>query len=73
MKKLGRNIRAVREMRNLTQEALAQAIGYSQRHVSRIEKGEMPLKEECIQRIATALEVSPQKLIDLDFDSFLKK
>ena len=58
-------------MRNLTQEALAYC--YSQRHVSRIEKGEMPLKEECIQRIATALKVSPQKLIDLDFDSFLKK
>lgn len=73
MKKLGKNIRIVREMRDLTQEALAEAIGYSQRHVSRIEKGEIPLREECIQSIATALEISPQKLIDLDYDSFLKK
>jgi transcriptional regulator with XRE-family HTH domain len=72
MKKLGRNIRIVREMRNLTQEALASAIGYSQKHVSRIEKGQIQLDDECIERISKALKVSLQKLIHLDCKSFLK-
>ena len=71
MKKLGKNIRIVREIRNLTQEALGKSVGYSQRHVSRIEKGEVPLKEECIESIATALNISTQKLIDFNSDSFL--
>ncbi|MDA7794483.1 helix-turn-helix domain-containing protein [Flavobacteriales bacterium] len=73
MKKLGENIRVVREMRNLTQKALASAIGYSQKHVSRIEKGEVQLGDECIKRISKALKVSPQKLIHLDYNSFLKE
>ncbi len=73
MKKLARNIRIIREMRNLTQGALGRAIGYSQKHISRIEKGEIPLKEDCIKCIAKALKVSPKKLIDLDLKSFLEE
>ncbi|MBL6872673.1 MAG: helix-turn-helix transcriptional regulator [Flavobacteriales bacterium] len=72
MKKLVRNIRIIREIRNLRQGGLGRAIGYSQKHISRIEKGEVQLGDECIKRIAETLNVSPQKLIDLDLKSFLK-
>jgi transcriptional regulator with XRE-family HTH domain len=73
MKKLGRNIRTLREMRNLTQEGLAKAIGFSQKHISRVEKGQVQLGDECILRISKALKVSPEKLIHLDIKSFLDK
>ena len=73
MEKLGRNIRLVREIKGLTQEGLGRATGYSQKHISRIEKGQIQLSEESIERISKALKVSPQKLIHLDYDSFLKE
>jgi transcriptional regulator with XRE-family HTH domain len=73
MKKLARNIRIIREIRNLTKGALGRTIGYSQKHISRIEKGEIPLEADCIKRIAKALKVSLKKLIDLDLKSFLEE
>ena len=73
MKKLGRNIRIIREIRNLTQESLAQAIGYSQKHISRTERGQIQLNKACIERIAEALDVSPQKLKDFDYKSLLEE
>jgi len=72
MKKLGRNIRIVREIKGLTQEGLADLTGFSQRHISRLENGQTPIKEKCLNRIAKALDTPSDKIKNLDISSFLK-
>ncbi len=58
-KHIGRNISRIRELREMKQEALAQAIGVSQQTISTIENSES-VDEERLQEIAKALGVSAE-------------
>lgn len=71
MSDIATNIRLIREIRKLTQEGLADLTGYSQKHISRLENGETPIKEECLNRIAKALHISVEKIVNLDVSSML--
>lgn len=60
---LGRNLRRMREQRNLTQEE----VGYRSRvhptEVSRIEAGKRDPRVSTMERLAAALEVPPGELL----------
>lgn len=59
------NIKAVREARNLTQEALAQKLGTSKAQVNRLEKSVRKLTVEWLLRICGALDASADEIVDL--------
>jgi transcriptional regulator with XRE-family HTH domain len=60
-KHIGRNISRIRELRNMKQEALAQALGVSQQTVSNIENSE-EVEEKTLAKVADALGVSAEAL-----------
>lgn len=65
---IGPNIRSIRELRGMTQKALAQAIGINGEEsgsamISRIESGVHSPTLSTLERIAEALEVSPTWLL----------
>lgn len=57
------NIRKLRDERNVTLDALADASGLSTAYLSRLEKGERNLSVKNINLIAAGLKVSPRDLI----------
>jgi transcriptional regulator with XRE-family HTH domain len=60
---VGRNIRAARQARNLTVEALARACALTKGQMSKIETGSASAPLSTIDRIARALEVDPALLL----------
>lgn len=54
---LGKRIRQLRRKRGYTQEALADMIGSSQGHLGKVERGEVQIGSELLQKIADALVV----------------
>ena len=69
IKKLfGKNLKALREEKKLTQEKFAEKIDISSRALSAIECGKNFVTAETIAKICTALEVSPKQLFDFDFN-----
>jgi transcriptional regulator with XRE-family HTH domain len=60
-KHIGRNISRIRELRNMKQEALADALGVSQQTVSNLENGET-LDEGKLLEVAKALGVSAEAI-----------
>ena len=58
-KHIGRNISRIRELRQMKQEALAQAMGVSQQTVSNLENSET-IDDEKLSEVAKALGVSPE-------------
>jgi transcriptional regulator with XRE-family HTH domain len=60
-KHIGRNISRIRELRNMKQEALAQALGVSQQTVSNIENSE-EVEEKTLVKVADALGVSAEAI-----------
>ena len=62
---LGRKIRHMRELLNLTQEDVAEKLGVSQQTVSNIESNET-VEHDQLEKMARALGVSAQAIKDLD-------
>lgn len=60
-KHIGRNISRIRELKDMKQEALAQALGMSQQAVSVIENSETVDEQKLIE-VAKALEVSVEAI-----------
>ncbi|MBS7256285.1 helix-turn-helix domain-containing protein [Flavobacterium branchiicola] len=58
---IGRNISRIRELRDMKQEALAQAIGTTQQSISIIE-GSESVDDEKLSRIAEALGISAEAI-----------
>ncbi len=56
-------IKEVRKQRGLTQETLAELVGISHSHLSRMERGGRGTSLEMLARIASALSVSPNDLL----------
>lgn len=69
-KHIGRNISRIREMREMKQEALAQAIGVSQQTISNIENSDT-IEEDKLQQIAKALGVNPEAIKNFSEDAVI--
>lgn len=63
---VGDNIRKLRELRNFTQDYLAERTGVARETIGKIEKGESGVKLETVFKIAKVLEISITQLIDFD-------
>ena len=62
-REIGNKIQEVRNQKRLTQEQLAEMVGTSQKHISRIEVGYHNVKLDTLVAIARALCVSVDALI----------
>jgi transcriptional regulator with XRE-family HTH domain len=60
---LGVNLRAYRTARGLSQEALADALGFHRTYMSGVERGVRNLTLKSVERIAERLEVDPVELL----------
>lgn len=58
------NIAAIREARQLTQEVLAERIGFSVSYLSRMERGGRNISVKTLRKIADALSVEISELLD---------
>jgi transcriptional regulator with XRE-family HTH domain len=64
MRKLvGRNVRAVRQARGMTQEQLAEESGFSQQYISDLERGRRNPTIVTLHDLAQALGSTPIELI----------
>jgi len=61
-KSFGARIKEIRELRNLSQEALAELVNMESRHISRIETGKSFTTLENIAKIADVLNVNMNDL-----------
>jgi DNA-binding XRE family transcriptional regulator len=61
----GRQLRKLRESRDLSQERLAELCGYEHKHIGRVERGERSVSFEGIIRIAYGLAMPPAELFKL--------
>ncbi|MHC4508867.1 MAG: helix-turn-helix domain-containing protein [Planctomycetota bacterium] len=64
LKKLGRNVRAVRRMRGLSQESLALAAGLDRSYVGGVERGERNIAVVNLLRLAKALAIPASTLLE---------
>jgi transcriptional regulator with XRE-family HTH domain len=62
-KRIGRNIREVRHMRGLTQDALAEKTDLSSNHISHVEIGSSPVSLPALLKICEALEVTTDRIL----------
>jgi len=65
---IGRRVRALRQKAKLNQEDIAFAIGSTQPHFAKIEKGEVNVGSDMLQRIADAMKVDISQFFDLRHD-----
>jgi transcriptional regulator with XRE-family HTH domain len=64
MRKLvGRNVRAAREARRMTQEQLAETAGFSQQYISNLERGLCNPTIVTLHELAQALRSTPVDLL----------
>ena len=61
---LGKRVRALREQRGISQEALADLAEIHRNYISQIEGGKRNLSFYNLVKIARALKVTPSKLLD---------
>jgi len=59
----GRNLRAYREARGLSQEALAEVLGVHRTYMGGVERGERNLTLKSLERIAEKLGLDPLDLL----------
>ncbi|MEN2399728.1 helix-turn-helix transcriptional regulator [Flavobacterium sp. MC2016-06] len=69
-KHIGRNISRIRELRDMKQEALAQALGTSQQSISAIENSET-IDEEKLIEVAKALGVSAEAIKNFNDENMI--
>lgn len=62
LKKFGKNIRAIRERNNLSQEALADLTGLHRTYIGSMERGERNISVINIVKIAKALKCTPKDI-----------
>jgi transcriptional regulator with XRE-family HTH domain len=62
-KALGRNLRAYREGKSLSQEAFADELGVHRTYMGGIERGERNLTLKSLERIAQRINVEPLALL----------
>jgi transcriptional regulator with XRE-family HTH domain len=60
---VGRNLRAYREGKDLSQEAFADALGVHRTYMGGIERGERNLTLKSLERIASRIGLDPLRLL----------
>lgn len=60
---IGRRIKKARKQKHMTQQQLADAVGYSFQAISKLENGKMNITVEKAQLIAEALDADPEMYI----------
>lgn len=60
---LGANLRKYRHAQGVSQEALADTLGYHRTYLGALERGERNLTLRSVERIAAKLEVEPLRLL----------
>lgn len=60
---VGRNLRAYREQRGLSQEQFAEVLGYHRTYVGGVERGERNLTLRSLEHIASIIDVDPRDLL----------
>lgn len=68
LKKLGSNIKKLREAKGLSFRELSYACDIDNSKISKIEKGQVNITLTTILQLAKALEVHPAELLKTDFD-----
>ena len=64
------NLRVQRQLRNLSQEGLADRAGLHRTYVSSVERGERNVSIDNIERLSNALDIDPSILVqDVDATS----
>jgi len=66
MNKLGTKIKRIRELRNFSQEYVAEKIGMSQSNYARMENNEVAVTNEKLEKIAEALNTSDSVIKNFD-------
>ena len=66
MEYIGRKIKRIRELRNFSQEFVADKIGMSQSNYARIESNEVAISPDRLQKIAEALNTTESVIKDFD-------
>jgi transcriptional regulator with XRE-family HTH domain len=61
---IGQKIKKLRELKNLTQDYMAQELGITQSAYSRMELGETELTYNKLEKIANLFEVKPEDIIN---------
>lgn len=64
LKRLGGNIRRYRSMKGISQEELAEICSLHRTYIGSVERGERNVSLQNIVKIAYALDVTPQDLLD---------
>lgn len=72
-KGVGEQLKLLRSIKNLTQEALAERIGINLRQLARIEAGESFISSDTLLKICVALEISPKSLFDFEIQQKIIK
>ena len=72
-KLFGKNLKALRENRGISQEELAESIGVEYQTISRIETGMYFTGYENLQKIAKALRVKVKDLFDFSDNEYSKE
>lgn len=62
----GYKIKSIRELKNLTQEYMAERLDISQAAYSKLEKGNIKISEDKLNKIAEILDVNPKDITDFD-------
>lgn len=70
--KIGEKLRHYRELRNLSQQHLADAMGISQPHYSRIEKG-ADITFSQMEKAAKEMDISVKDLVTFDTAQYFNK
>jgi transcriptional regulator with XRE-family HTH domain len=63
-KTVGRNLRAYRQARELSQEAFADMVGVHRTYMGGLERGERNLTLRSVERIAAQIGIDPLVLMD---------
>lgn len=66
---IGENIRRIRQMRGVSVKDLAEMIGVSANYLRQYENGQRSPKRDGIERIAKALNVNPEVLLNAEFNA----
>lgn len=70
---LGSKIKTIREMKNFTQEYVAEKLEMSQSNYSRIERNEINLPIKTLQTIADIFDITLTELIEFDAKYFFNQ
>ena len=63
-KVIGRHIRAARKQKEMTQEAVAEALGVSLNHFGKVERGDRPINLQRLSQLSLLLEIPLETLVE---------